>query len=97
MRKIVEVVQSYRLEADSRSIASRQFIQFSRPCEKSYKPNHKDTSRLLSPGKVWHMAVDFRKHLQFPREILKTSLRPGLVMWYTACKMVLLVELMVPW
>ena len=43
------------------------------------------------------MRVDLGKQLQFPREIVETSLRPDLVMWSEARRTVLLVELTVPW
>lgn len=43
------------------------------------------------------MKVDLERQLQFPTEITETLLRPDLVLWSVASKMVLLVELTVPW
>ncbi len=43
------------------------------------------------------MRVDLGRQLQFPREIVETSLRPDLIMWSEQCKTILLVELTVPW
>ncbi len=43
------------------------------------------------------MRVDLGRQLQFPREIVETSLRPDLIMWSEPCKTILLVELTVPW
>lgn len=43
------------------------------------------------------MRVDLGRKLWFPREIVEASLRPDLMLWSAASKMVLLVELTVPW
>ena len=43
------------------------------------------------------MRVDLDKQLVFPREILQTTMRPDIVMWSTAAKRVLIIELTVPW
>lgn len=43
------------------------------------------------------MRVDLDKQLVFPREIVDTALRPDIVMWSTAAKRVLIIELTVPW
>ena len=43
------------------------------------------------------MRVDLKTRLQFPREITQTTLRPDIVIWSTASKQVLLIELTVPW
>lgn len=43
------------------------------------------------------MRVNLGRKLWSPREIVETSLRPDLMLWSAASKMVLLVELTVPW
>lgn len=43
------------------------------------------------------MRVDLGRQLQFPREIVETSLRPDLILWSVPQKTILLVELTVPW
>lgn len=98
LKKLAEVTEECRREANSRpSAPDRHPIQFARAGQ-SVKPSHqKDSARLLSSGKEWSMRVDLGKQLQFPREIVQSSLRPDLVMWSEACKTVLLVELTVPW
>ena len=82
LRKLAEVAESCRLEANSRPSASaRRPIPFTRAGENIITPRQRETARLLSPGSEWSMRVDLGRQLQFPREIAQTSLRPDLVMW----------------
>lgn len=98
LKKLAEVVESCRKEANSRpSARGRHSIQFARAGESVRPSRQRNIARLLSPGSEWTMRVDLGKQLQFPREIVETSLRPDLVMWSEACKTVFLVELTVPW
>lgn len=98
LKKLAEVVETCRQEANSRPPALiAHSIQFARAGERGNTHHRKDTGRLLTPGKGWTLAVDLGKQLQFPREIVETSLRPDLVLWSAACKVVLMVELTVPW
>ncbi|KAG1925338.1 hypothetical protein F2P79_025614 [Pimephales promelas] len=98
LKKLAEVVETCRQEANSRPPAlTAHSIQFARAGERGNTHHRKDTGRLLTPGKGWTLAVDLGKQLQFPREIVETSLRPDLVLWSAACKVVLMVELTVPW
>lgn len=43
------------------------------------------------------MRVDLGRKLQFPSKITNTSLHPDIVMWSSANKKVLLIELTVTW
>ena len=43
------------------------------------------------------MRVDLRTRLQFPEEIVHTTLRPDIVIWSTATKQVIMIELTIPW
>lgn len=43
------------------------------------------------------MRVDLERKLQFPTEITNTSLCPDIVMWSSSSKILLLVELTIPW
>ncbi|XP_016133791.1 nucleolar protein 10-like [Sinocyclocheilus grahami] len=55
------------------------------------------TTCLLTPGKGWKTRVDLGTQLIFPTEITQTTLRPDVVVWATAAKKVLIIELTVPW
>ncbi|KAK0133618.1 hypothetical protein N1851_030849 [Merluccius polli] len=75
LRKLAEVAESCRLEANSRPSASaRRPIPFTRAGENIITPRQRETARLLSPGSEWSMRVDLGRQLQFPREIAQTSL-----------------------
>ncbi len=98
LRKLAEVAESCRLEANSRpSAPTRRPILFASAGENINHPHQRTTSRVLSSGSEWNMRVDLGRQLQFPREIVETSLRPDLIMWSEPCKTILLVELTVPW
>ncbi|KAJ8341252.1 hypothetical protein SKAU_G00335430 [Synaphobranchus kaupii] len=98
LKKLAEVAESCRREANSRPAApARHTIQFARAGENINAPRPSNMGRLLSPGSEWNMKVDLGRQLQFPREIAETSLRPDMVLWSVASKTVLLVELTVPW
>ena len=98
LKKLAEVAESCRRKAnDSPAPPGRRLIQFARAGERVKPSQRSGLGGLLSPGNDWAMRVDLGKQLQFPREIVETSLRPDLVMWSETCKTVLLVELTVPW
>jgi hypothetical protein len=50
---------------------------------------------ILSTAKDWQMEVDLKKKLKFPEEITVTKLRPDIVLWSSASKQVVLLELTV--
>lgn len=55
------------------------------------------TNTMFTPGKGWQMAVDFKKQLLFPREIITTTtLRQDTVMCSAGEKRFLLIELAFP-
>ncbi|KAL2099527.1 hypothetical protein ACEWY4_003921 [Coilia grayii] len=98
LKKLAEVAEACRQEANSRPPApARLHIPFARAGENPKPAQQRATARFLSPGSEWTMRVDLGRQLQFPREIVETSLRPDLVMWSVPRKTVLLVELTVPW
>ena len=61
------------------------------------KPSARVEVSLLDSARDWRMQVDLDQKLLFPPEILTTSLRPDLVMWSSSRKVVLIIELTVPW
>ncbi len=98
LRKLAEVTESCRQEANSRpSAPTRRPILFARAGENINHRHQRTTPRVLSPGSEGNMRVDLGRQLQFPREIVETSLRPDLITWSEPCKTILLVELTVPW
>ncbi len=96
LRKLAEVTESCRQEANSRpSAPTRRPILFARAGENINHRHQRTTPRVLSSGSEGNMRVDLGRQLQFPREIVETSLRPDLIMWSEPCKTILLVELTV--
>ena len=51
----------------------------------------------LDKARDWKMRVDLDHRLVVPAEIVKTSLRPDLIMWSVSHKTCYIVELTVPW
>ena len=99
LRKLAEVLERSCQEANSLSPArSQQRIRFLRqgePVEHARKTP--PPAKLLTPGAEWKMVVDLGRQLQFPREICSTTLRPDVVLWSSAVKSVLMIELTVLW
>lgn len=60
-------------------------------------PQPKAQTGLLGTAKDWQLRVDLGKQLKFPESILKTSLRPDIVLQSESSKQVIMLELTVPW
>lgn len=52
---------------------------------------------LLSSANDWHLDIDLKTQLKFPRHIAETPLRPDLVMYSNSTKKCIIWELTVPW
>ncbi|KAJ8362447.1 hypothetical protein AAFF_G00373990 [Aldrovandia affinis] len=61
------------------------------------KPSARVEATLLDTARDWRMQVDLEQRLIFPPEIITTNLRPDLVLWSTSQKLLVIVELTVPW
>lgn len=98
LKKLAEVAEACRQQANNKPPGpARPPIPFARAGENPKPTHQRATPRLLSPGGEWTMRVDLGRQLQFPREIVETSLRPDLILWSVPHKTILLVELTVPW
>ena len=53
-------------------------------------------SGILDQAKDWQLEVKLDRKLRFP-EIVPTNLRPDLVLWSAAMKIIVFIELTVPW
>ncbi|CAC5379044.1 unnamed protein product [Mytilus coruscus] len=51
---------------------------------------------ILDKGSEWNMRADIIKKLVFP-ECVQTTLRPDIVVWSQSSKMIVAIELTVPW
>jgi hypothetical protein len=71
------------------------FINFVKEGEK--KSAKSTGTGILHDSKNWEMLVDLGKKLKFPEEVTHTSLRPDIVMWSRSPKLMVMVELTVPW
>eukprot|EP00064_Thunnus_orientalis_P002837 superscaffoldBa00000219_g2845 len=72
-------------------------IQFVRPGESMGDTSSQSSPRCLSPGKDWQIMVNIGKQLHLSPEITTTPLWPDIVLWSTAAKNALLIELTIPW
>jgi len=69
------------------------FINF---VKQGQKANGIQKTGLLQEARHWEIKVDLQHKLVFP-DVVQTSLRPDIVIWSTIPKMMILVELTVPW
>ena len=72
-------------------------IQFLRQGDPTPNINTSPASEVLTPCLEWNMEKDLGTQLHFPSEITSTTLQPDIVLWTTARKSALLVELTGPW
>ncbi len=97
LRKLAELLERCRVRANSSPVTLHPNVPFLRPGEGGQKTVARRTTCLLTPGKGWEMRVDLGTQLIFPTEITQTTLRPDAVVWATAAKKALIIELTVPW
>ncbi|KAF7648493.1 hypothetical protein LDENG_00156240 [Lucifuga dentata] len=97
LRKLAEVLEACRLEANKTGLSSIQSrIHFIRQGAESLNIAQKEWS-VLTPGCEWNMRVDLDHQLKFPHEIATTVLWPDIVLWSIPARTVILAELTVPW
>ncbi len=98
LKKLAEVVEIRRQEANSENpVGGQQRFHFLREGDPTPDTNRRPLPTSLTPGSEWKMEADLGRQLHFPRTICTTTLRPDMVLWTTARKTALLVELTVPW
>ena len=79
-----------------RSKPTKKTINFIRAGEKPRK-TPRATSGLLNTAQDWQLSVDVGSQLKFPQHVVKTTLRPDIVLVSEATKNVVMLELTVPW
>jgi len=74
---------------------NQDFIQF---VKAGQKPTTAGTNRvcILHRAQSWELRVDLGRKLVFP-EIVHTTLRPDMVLWAPLARIIIIVELTVPW
>ncbi|RXN06478.1 hypothetical protein ROHU_002717 [Labeo rohita] len=75
---------------------SHGLIQLVRQGGEALRSSTKEQS-LLPPGGNWELKADLDHQLKFPQQTAVTSLRPDVLLWSTTAKIVIMVELTVPW
>ena len=53
--------------------------------------------KFLAATRDWKMAADLKEALNFPHHIVYTQERPDTVIWFNTVKLVIILELTVPW
>ncbi|RXN10684.1 hypothetical protein ROHU_028636 [Labeo rohita] len=97
LAKLAEVLESCRVAANCIPAAAKHFPAGFVKSGSTLQPPAQKRNIMLAPGKEWQMLADVRKQLVFPRETVITTLWPDIIMWSTAEKRILLIELTIPW
>ena len=80
------------------SSKSHNFINFVKSAERpKNRGKPPGAEGLLAATQDWKMEVDLDKKLVFPHEITTTTLRPDIILWSPGRKIVIMIELTVPW
>ncbi|KAL3983720.1 WAS protein family, member 3 [Sarotherodon galilaeus] len=101
LRCLAEKVECKRKSINAQPFTNQEERQFSSAfVREGDKPKTSPSTPDLGPLKVardWQMQVDLDQRLIFPSEIITTTLRPDLVLWYNSPKLAYIIELTVPW
>ena len=96
-RKLAEILEARKQEANRNNPPTApKWIQFTRPGTKAQRCTKTERS-LLSIGGEWQLAADLDRRLKFPAEITMTALCPDIVHLSAPARVVIMVELTVPW
>nr|XP_020444590.1 uncharacterized protein LOC109953443 [Monopterus albus] len=93
---IKTIIESIGSASCRRSKPMKQIISFIKAGEET-KTTSRKTSGLLNTAQDWQLLMDFGRQLKFPQNVVKTSLRPDIVLVSEATKNVVMLELIVPW
>ena len=74
----------------------KKAINFIRAGEKP-RITPRATAGLLNTAQDWQLSVDLGSQLKFPQHVVKTTLRPDIILVSEATKNVVMLELTVPW
>ena len=102
LRKLAHHVELKRVNANkSETKRSKnnglEFVRERQITRKKSETKSKEHSiGLLNRARDWELRVDFDKRLVFPFEI-DTRLRPDMILYSTANKLLIIIELTVPW
>ena len=101
LRVMADILEKERKKERPLNRTGPQLISFVREGESKSSSTSTSTSILstsiLHKSKKWEMLVDLGKKLKFPQEVTHTMLRPDIVLWSKSPKLVIPVELTVPW
>ena len=75
----------------------RTLIRFCKEGEKACNPRYPRDHGLLNEAKDWTVQDDLDRRLVFPQDICSTSLRPDILVSSEESKVIILIELTVPW
>jgi len=95
LAEIAAGVESERMK--KRPGSCKNLIAFVRAGEGGRERERPESLGILGMAGDWQLSVDLKGQLKFPQEILSTTQRPDVVMWSSSTKMVVLLELTVPW
>lgn len=95
LREMADILEKERKKDRPLNQTGPYFINFVKEGEK--KSAKSTSTGILHDSKKWEMLVDLGKKLKFPEEVTHTSLRPDIVIWSRSPKLVIMVELTVPW
>lgn len=95
LRALADILEQERQKKRQTHRKAAPSIQFIREREKP--SSSKETKNgLLQAAQSWEMRLDLRRKLQFP-QVVRTSLRPDMVLWSEEVRRTILIELTVLW
>ena len=96
LRVLAILLERVRIRSNASKGEKKKGINFVKEGQKMKVVKKKEKSYLDS-SRDWKMQVDLDQQLRVPGHIVKTNLRPDIIMYSNSTKQVLMVELTVPW
>ena len=95
LEAISSVLEPVVTRACHKQPSTLRFINFVKPGQQKVMSNTQ--LGVLQTANDWLIRIDLKKRLQFPGEIVQTTLRPDIVIWSTKSRQLIMIELTVPW
>ena len=93
-RLVIELGDTVPKESSVRYI---QFVKEGKEGKASKTRKQQSDTGLLSTAQDWKVQVDIGRQLSIPKNIVDTNLRPDMIITSESTKLIVLVELTVPW
>lgn len=96
LKPIAEAI-SKRINSSGRVCNTTRTIAFVKAGDQPKAARKKPPAGILATAQDWQLSVDLEKQLRFPQHIVRSALRPDILLVSESTKNIIIMELTVPW